>query len=210
MIGIFGGTFDPVHYGHLETIQFVRKTLNLEHVRLIPLGQAVHRQQPIASAQQRLEMLQAAIAEQEGLVVDEREINRPGGSYTVDTLESIHQDFPGKSLCLVIGSDAFKEFETWKAPEKILSLANLAVMQRPDNEINDFHSDFIADLLKTRQVASSQELHNHNYGKIIFVKVPQIDTSSTMIREKLLNKQPINLLVPASVEKLIRQWHLYQ
>ena len=210
MIGIFGGTFDPVHNGHLETVQYVRQALNLEQVRLIPLGQAVHREQPIASAQQRLEMLRAAIINLDGLVADDTEINRPGGSYSVDTLDALKPEYPGKSLCLIIGSDAFNGFESWKSPGKILSLAHLVVMQRPDNDTFTTPGDFIANLLKTRQVETGEELHRHDNGKILFVKVPQIDISSTMIREKLLKNEPVSQLTPAPVEQLIRHWQLYQ
>ena len=210
MIGIFGGTFDPVHNGHLETIQYVRQSLNLEQVRLIPLGHAVHRQQPIASASQRIEMLNAATINLEGLVVDDREINRPGGSYTVDTLESLRRDFPGKSLCLIIGTDAFNGFETWKTPDKILSLSHLVVMQRPATDKDSIQTEFTKQLLKTRQAETGEELQLNDSGKILFVEVPQIDISSTMIRSKLSEHENINQLLPSAVEQLIRQWQLYQ
>ena len=210
MIGIFGGTFDPVHNGHLETIQYVRQSLKLEQVRLIPLGHAVHRQQPIASASQRVEMLNAATINLEGLVVDDREINRPGGSYTVDTLESLRQDFPGKSLCLIIGTDAFNGFETWKTPDKILSLSHLVVMQRPATDKDSVQTEFTKQLLKTRQAETEEELQLNDSGKILFVQVPQIDISSTMIRSMLSQHETINQLLPGAVERLIRQWQLYQ
>lgn len=214
MIGIFGGTFDPVHNGHIQTVLHVLKSLNLEHIRLVPLGQAVHREQPVASSQQRLDLLKAAIQNQNGLVADGREINRPGGSYTIDTLKSLKQEFPDKSLCLIIGSDAFKSFESWKAPEQILSMSHLVVMQRPNIEIDeartDTGSDFVSALLKTRQVYDNQALQQYSHGKILFVEVPQINISSTMIRQKLADKEAVNDLVPASVSQLIKQWHLYQ
>ena len=214
MIGIFGGTFDPVHNGHIETVEHVLTALDLEQVRLVPLRQAVHREQPIATAQQRLDLLKAATESHNKLhnklVVDDCEINRPGGSYTVDTLEAMVQSFPEKKLCLIIGSDAFNGFESWKAPDKILSLSHLAVMQRPDARVIESKNKFIANLLKARQVVSYEELQQYSSGKILFVKVPQINISSTMIREKLARKENINMLVPAEVNQLIQQWQLYQ
>ena len=208
MIGIFGGTFDPVHYGHLKTVLFVQQQLQLDQVRLIPLGQAVHREQPVATASQRLEMLYAATVDYPGLVVDAREIKRPGGSYTVDTLKSVKQDFPDETLCLITGSDAFAGFPGWHLPETILTLAHLVVMQRPDSTpLND---PVIRQLLDERQAKSVKQLADSAAGSILYIQVPQLDISSTDIRNRLQSDQPVSSMLPLPVYELISHWGLYR
>ncbi len=208
MIGIFGGTFDPVHYGHLKTVKHVRQQLELEQVRLVPLGQAVHREQPVATAEQRLEMLKAATDISTGMVVDDREINRPGGSYSVDTLHSLKQDFPDKTFCLIIGSDAFAGFPDWHQPDTILTLAHIVVMQRPETVFSS--SVEIEQLLKKHAAKEKTALHSREAGYILFQSVPQLDISSTQIRQLIGNGQPVDELLPQAVNKLIRQWQLYR
>lgn len=208
MIGIFGGTFDPVHYGHLKTVLFVQRQLGLEQVRLIPLGQAVHREQPAASASQRLEMLYAATADYPQLIVDDREIRRSGGSYTVDTLSSIKQELPGETLCLIIGSDAFAHFLNWHKPEAIMTLSHVVVMQRPDSQ--PLTNPAIQKLLDERQIASAEQLKDSVAGKIMHIQVPQLDISSTGIRDRLQSDLTISNLLPLAVYELITHWKLYK
>ncbi len=207
MIGIFGGTFDPVHYGHLKTVIYVQEALQLEQVRLVPLGMAVHREQPVASSSQRLEMLYAATSDQPNLVVDDRETKRPGGSYTVDTLKSLKQEFPGKTLCLIIGSDAFCGFHNWHQPGTILTLAHLIVMQRP-NAVLQMATES-QKLLNGHFVKTIAQLNQKQAGSILIQQVPQLDISSTEIRQRLQQGQPVNNMIPLSVYELIRQRGLY-
>jgi len=207
MIGIFGGTFDPVHYGHLKTVQHVQRALSLQRVHLVPLGQAVHREQPVASARQRLAMLQAAASGNPYLYVDDREIKRVGGSYSVDTLESIKRQQPDKTLCLIIGNDALRFFPDWHQPEKIMTLAHIVVMHRPD-------SHFTADkamtaLLEKHQVFAKSALDSRSAGYIFFQDVPQLNISSSGIRKRRQENLSLDGLVPESVYQLIRQWNLY-
>lgn len=108
MIGILGGTFDPIHYGHLRTALDVQQALLLDEIRFIPCGEPAHRNKPMAEPLQRLAMVRAAIAGQDKFVADDREIRREGPSYMVDTLASLKKDFNDKSLCLILGSDAWK------------------------------------------------------------------------------------------------------
>lgn len=208
MIGIFGGTFDPVHYGHLKTVLFVQQQLGLQQIRLIPLGQAVHREQPAATASQRLEMLYAATADYPQLVIDDREIKRPGGSYTVDTLSSIKQELPDEALCLIIGSDAFAHFLDWHKPETIMTLAHIIVMQRPDSQ--PLTNPAIQKLLDQRQITSAEQLKESVAGKILPIQVPQLDISSTGIRDRLQSDLTISHLLPLPVYELITHWKLYK
>lgn len=208
MIGIFGGTFDPVHFGHIKTAGHVLKALNLEQIRMIPLGHAVHRNQPIASPEQRLEMLKAAIEDIDGLVADDREIRRGGGSYTFDTLESVHEEMPDKTLCLITGTDAFNEFTRWFKPQEILQLAHIIVMQRPDSEISDEAE--LQQLMSHHLADDVPELKKHTAGKILLLPVPQLPISSTQVRHHVEHQLPLEGLLPASVIGKIRQWQLYR
>ncbi|NCA87579.1 MAG: nicotinate (nicotinamide) nucleotide adenylyltransferase [Gammaproteobacteria bacterium] len=132
MIGVLGGTFDPVHFGHLRPALEVRQALGLEELRLIPLRQAVHRSQPQASPEQRLAMLRLAVQGAEGLRVDDRELRRGGESYTHDTLVDLRGELgPAVGLGLLVGADAFRGFLSWHRPDDILALAHLIVMRRP-------------------------------------------------------------------------------
>ena len=208
MIGIFGGTFDPIHHGHLKTVQHVKDQLQLEQVRLVPLGQAVHRQQPEATTAERLEMLQAALTEYTDLLADDREIRRSGGSYTVDTLASLHEDFPDKTFCLITGVDAINHFAKWHKPEKILTLANIVVMHRPDESLSD--NPQLQALLQNRLCADINEFSQNRTGQVMLLDVPQIRISSTQIRQRLKEHQDIEDLVPSEVAKLITQKQLYR
>lgn len=208
MIGIFGGTFDPVHYGHLKTVCHVQQQLKLETIKLIPLGHAVHRNQPVASPAQRLAMLQAAVKDIPGLEVDDREIQRGGGSYTYDTLESLQQQSPAESFCLITGTDAFNGFTGWFKPGGILKLAHIIVMQRPDAQISD--DDQLQQILAHHLSDNAADLHKQPAGRIVYLQVPQLDISSTMVRRKLHNAEAVDDLLPGAVAEKIQQWHLYQ
>src|SRR5438309_11059395 len=119
IIGLLGGTFDPVHYGHLRLADDVRKGLALSELRLIPAGEPPHRQVPVASAAHRLAMTRLGCEEFAGLVADGREVNRDGPSFTVTTLESLREESPGRPLALVIGSDAFSALDKWHHWERL-------------------------------------------------------------------------------------------
>src|SRR5947207_1778884 len=118
-IGILGGTFDPIHYGHLRAAAEVRDQLRLDEVHLIPASVPPHRPPPVASAEARLAMTVLACAEFPGLVVDDREILRPGPSYTVQTLQEMHDENPGRPLAMIIGSDAFCGVAGWRRWEQL-------------------------------------------------------------------------------------------
>lgn len=208
MIGIFGGTFDPVHNGHLQTVLHVQQHLGLEKVHLIPLGQAVHRQQPEASSEQRLQMLQAATENHPELIIDDREIRREGGSYTYHTLRSIKAEHPQQTLCLITGSDAFSHFAGWYMPEQILQMAHLIVMRRPDEQVIPNAS--LQQILDKHLTDNIDSLQQNRQGRIIFLDVPQIPISSTLIRENLAADKSIDNLLPLSVQTLIADWQLYR
>ncbi|MCM8857598.1 MAG: nicotinate-nucleotide adenylyltransferase [Candidatus Thiodiazotropha sp.] len=208
MIGIFGGTFDPIHIGHLRTALDVMQAVELEEVRFIPLHGAVHRDQPEVSARLRLQMVQAAIQEQEGFVVDDRELQRSGDSYSIDTLASLRRQWPERTLCLLMGMDAFNGFADWRRPNEILGLAHLIVMQRPGQE--NPSEPRVREILKSRQCFSHAQLHKQVNGAILMQTVTQLDISATRIRAMLADGQTPRYLLPDAVLQLIEDNQLYR
>ncbi len=205
MIGIFGGTFDPVHYGHLRSALEVKEIFGLTEVRLIPSAQPPHREQPAATALMRLHMLELAIKDQPGLVIDTRELNRQGPSYMVDTLRSLRQELTNETLLLFIGSDAFNQLKTWHQWPYLFTFAHIVVMTRPGFSIQN-----LDDFFKSRLATGITELANNGAGKLYFQQVTQLDISATAIRNKIAEQQNPGFLLPDNVIAYIRQHKLYQ
>lgn len=207
MLGIFGGTFDPIHYGHLRVALEVQENLELESIIFIPLSIAVHRPQPIATAPQRLAMLQAAIAEQPGFLIDDAELNRTVPSYTLYTIIELQRKWPHVGLNLLIGYDAFQCFLNWKQPLEILNLVNLVVMQRPGIAMLSINEN-LNNLLNQRLCKSPQQLINST-GRIFMQPVTQLDISSSFIRTQLATNKRVRFLVPDAVLNIIQKHKLY-
>jgi len=205
-IGVLGGTFDPVHFGHLRPALDVAEQLNLDHVRLIPCSVPPHRAQPQATVQQRLTMLQLAIKNNSQFVVDDREIQREGPSYTVDTLKSLRDEFPETALYLILGTDAFLGLQTWHQWEQIIALAHIVVMQRPDEKL-DISEEFKQWYQKHLVKADKQ---TELAGSIWPVNVMQLAISATFIRQQITAGSSAQFLLPDSVISLIEMLGLYQ
>jgi nicotinate-nucleotide adenylyltransferase len=205
MIGIFGGTFDPVHYGHLRSALEVKEIFGLTEVRLILNAQPPHREQPAASALMRLEMLELAIENQPGFIIDTRELNRQGVSYMVDTLKSLRQEFKTEPLLLFIGSDAFNQLKAWHQWQHLFDAAHIVVMTRPGFEIQNLDAFF-----KARLATGITELAHTVAGKLYFQQVTQLDISATAIRNMIAEQQNPGFLLPDTVIAYIRQHKLYQ
>jgi len=209
MIGIFGGTFDPIHYGHLRAALDVHQSLGLSELRFLPLNVAVHREQPHASAPQRLAMLRAAIAGEPGLRVDERELRRPGRSYTVDTLTSLRRELgDALPLCLLVGGDAFNGFFDWHRPHDILALAHVVVMQRPGAQRQ--RDPVLRAEVERRRAMQTAELAQAAAGHIWFEPVTQLDISSTRIRRMLAAGRSPRFLLPDAVLAIARREACYR
>ena len=207
MIGILGGTFDPIHHGHLRIALDAIEGLALSEVRLIPLAQAVHREQPVANTQQRLEMLQLAIRNHPLYTLDDREIRRGGPSYMIDTLASLKEDLPGEALCLLLGSDAFNGLMRWRDPEGILRLANLAVLQRPGYQLPQ--DDALRQLTRRHQAATT-DLNHHAAGGIAFLDVTQLEIAASDIRKRVRAGRDPAWLMPQAVIDYIATQGLYR
>ncbi len=208
MIGILGGTFDPIHFGHLRTALDVQQCLSLDEVRFIPCGEPAHRSKPIAEPLQRLAMVRAAIAGQEKFTVDDREIRRDGPSYMVDTLTSLKQDFKDQSLCLILGTDAFNGLAQWYQWESIFELANIVVMRRADVDGKAIINKQLFKLIKHR-LLDVDDLKRKDNGGISFVPVTQLEISATVIRQQWQQCNEIQFFLPDSVLTLIQQQNIY-
>lgn len=205
MIGIFGGTFDPVHYGHLRSALELKELFALEQMRLIPCAQPVHRDNPMANAKQRLAMLQLAMANQTDLIVDAQELQRAGGSYTFDTLTALRGDYPNIPLLLFIGSDAFNDLTTWYRWQELFDLAHIVVITRPNAELNTLSDFFKARLTNDRQILKKQLS-----GHLFFQQITQLAISATAIRGMITAQQNPRFLLPDAVIDYIMQHQLYQ
>ena len=208
MIGIFGGTFDPVHYGHLRPLLEVKQILALDEVHLIPSYMPPHRDQPGASAEQRLAMLQLAVADTPGFVIDQRELLRGGRSYTVDTLQSLRDEVGTSPMSLIVGMDAFIALDSWHQWQRLNQLAHIVVMQRPGALLPK--SGAVAELVEQAQALDVEELRQQPAGKIFFQSVTQLDISASDIREQVAHGRDIRFLLPDSVRHYIKTEGLYK
>ena len=193
-IGVCGGSFDPVHLGHLRTALEVRLKLGLEQLRFIPAGNPPHKEGPRVSAADRVNMLELAIADCPGVVVDQREIQRQDPSYTIDTLLELQQELPQAHLTLIIGTDQFNVFDTWHRWQDLLTIAQIAVMERPGEALSEFASDL---------------LQSETASKITLCSVTQLDISSTRIRNDWRAGTDIRFLIPYAVRQYIIEHELY-
>lgn len=200
-LGIFGGTFDPVHYGHLRPIRELRRQFPALDVRYIPLNAPPHRPPPLASAAQRLHMLRLAQMEFPEIEIDTRELERPGLSYTVDTLESLRTE-AGTALWVIIGADALLGLAQWHRFEDIMALAHIVVLHRPGS------AQFMPAWAGKRVPASAAEL-NRGAGGVWPVAVTPQPISATTIRERIERGQAAGDLLPRAVWQYIQEQQLY-
>lgn len=192
--GVFGGTFDPIHYGHLRTALEVHQQLHLNTTRFIPCGVPPHRALPEATAQQRLSMVRLAVATQPAFMVDERETNRPGPAYMVDTLTELRRELADTPLVLILGQDAFQQLHTWKNWQQIPQLAHLAIMARPHG--SQPVNSVLQALLAARESADIGALQQQPAGLIFRCPVSQLDISASGIRDILKNSKTGRCLLP--------------
>jgi nicotinate-nucleotide adenylyltransferase len=205
LICLFGGTFDPVHLGHLHAAEAVCDALGVSEVRLVLSARPSHRERTSASMEHRWAMLQLACAGHPRLVPDDREMRRSRPSYTVDTLEELHHEQPGVPLWWVIGSDAFALLPSWHRWERVLELASLIVLKRPGHPLE--LDPVLEALLERCRVESVVDVRA---GGILILSRPMEDVAARDIRAALAAGKPVGHLLPEPVANYISRHHLYQ
>lgn len=203
-IGILGGTFDPIHYGHLRPAQEALQKLALAEVRFIPAGQPPHRPPPVATAEQRLAMVELAVRGLPGFRADDRELRRGGPSYTVRTLESLRAERGAEPLCLLIGMDQFRGFESWHRWQDIPALAHIVVLSRPGAV-----SGILPAWARGRVAEDVAAVQQTAAGRLVFLAVSPQDISATRIRTALAQGDSVAGMLPDAVLEYIRVNHIY-
>jgi nicotinate-nucleotide adenylyltransferase len=211
-VGVFGGSFDPVHYGHLRSAEEVREALELDRVELVPAHQPPHKpDRRLAEDHHRLAMVELAIADNPSFRACALEIERAGVSYSVDTLEALHAREPAAQLHFILGIDAFRDIHTWKEVERIFEIASVVVTSRPP---------LPADASLAHLPVAAREAfcydphtlsHRHRSGTSLrFLPITGIDVSATAIRERVRLGRSIRYLVPPAVERYVEAHQLYR
>jgi nicotinate-nucleotide adenylyltransferase len=206
-IGLFGGTFDPIHYAHLRTAFELLQALKLGQVRFLPAGNPPHRLDPLAPSDLRLQMVRAAVAGQPGFTVDDREIRRSGVSYSIDTLTELRHEYPERSLCLLLGMDAFLGVPTWHRWSEIFQLCHVVVAHRPGWKAPI--TGPLGEVMVDRGTGSVRDLHSSPAGRIYVRAVTQLEIASTDLRALIMSGQDLRYLVPEPVRDLIARSGCY-
>jgi len=207
-IGVFGGTFDPIHYGHLRTAFEMLQALRFHEVRFIPCGDPPHRSTTFADASLRKRMVDAAIAGQDGFASDDRELRRGGPSYSIDTLVELRGEFPDRSLGLIVGMDAFLGLPQWRRWDEILDFAHIIVAHRPGWRAPDIGP--LGDLISERGTHRVDDLHEAIHGCIHIHAVTQLEIASTEIRDLVAAGRDPRFLMPDKVRDVIKDSKVYE
>jgi nicotinate-nucleotide adenylyltransferase len=206
-IGILGGTFDPIHLGHLRLAIEIHDALDLARVHVIPCYRPVHRKLPVASPEQRLAMVTCAVHDEPSLFVDDREIRRKNPSYMIDTVLDIRKEMPDTPLCLLVGIDAFLGFTSWHRWQEILEEVHIVVAHRPQYQLPD--TGMTADLLKERLRQDPSYIHQYKAGKILLRPITQLEISASDIRKQIAMGRNPRYLLPDRVYDYLQQHGTY-
>ena len=198
MIGIYGGSFDPVHLGHLKTATSLKTELHLDHLFLLPCCEPVHKVGLKYSSNDRLKMLNLAVDNFSTLEIDSREISRGGGSYMIDTLRELKRIYKDEPICLIIGMDSYLKIKTWKDWQEFSQLVHLVILQRQGFGLID---SSLGSFQTTREV---QQLKLESNGLLYFSNCPKINISSSDIRSRIAANQNLNDFLPKSVISYLR------
>ena len=205
-IGLLGGTFDPVHVGHLALGRAACEAFRLDELRLIPTGRSWQKESAGASGAQRLEMARLAIKGLEGWQVDDRELRRAGATYTVETLRELRAELgPEPALVLILGSDQLRNLATWHGYRELLDHAHIAATQRGPHRLSDFEPR-VESLLDEH---GREALPDAASGAIVFFRMPPVPVSATGLRAALARGERPSELLPAGVLDYIDRYHLY-
>jgi len=212
-IGLFGGTFDPIHWGHLRSAEEVREAFSLDRVLFIPASEPpLKKKKPASTPRERLQMVRLAIAKNRGFGLSGVELSRPGKSYTIDTLRYFKQTQSSKnSFFFILGLDAFREIGSWKEFREIFPLCHLIVTSRPGSEGAMSLKNMPVAVRKLFCYDRAKKVYRHNSGTFLyFFKLTEIAISASEIRHRLREGKSIRYLVPPEVESYIKRKRLYQ
>lgn len=207
MIGIFGGTFDPVHRGHLALAETASEKIGLQQVIFIPLGVPPHRSQPQASAELRVSMLHKALEPYASFELNTLEVEKTSPSWTVETLEHFSRSMPTETLCLLLGSDAFKPINTWYQWQTLIEYCHIAVVSRKGDQLA--LEDEVADFLAENRVDAIVDKPAQSRGSLLWIEADLPEISSTQVRQRAVSGQSLNKYVPRSVAAVIKQNGIY-
>jgi nicotinate-nucleotide adenylyltransferase len=197
-IGLMGGTFDPIHLGHLRAAENAREALGLDEVAFVPAGSPPHRRGPLSPALDRYAMVCLATAAHPAFVASDLELRRQGPSYTADTVKALREERPRDSVVLIVGSDTFPEMTSWREPESLFALCSVAVVPRPGES---------GEPPRASQPAPD---HLPSSVGVAFLEQPSLPVSGTEIRRRVREGRSIRYLVPEAVAEYIRKRGLYR
>lgn len=197
-LGIMGGTFDPIHYGHLIAAEYARHEFNLEQVIFMPASRPPHKEiEQVLDSTHRYEMVNRAVKGNPAFAISDLEMKRRGNSYTIDTIRHFLEQYPGTTIFFIMGADSLLAIDTWKDYETLAQLCHLIVVTRPGYVIDDDEP-----VLKKLPAALWDHIH--------FLPIPGLDISSSDIRERVVTGRPIKYLLPLDVEQYIVDKGLYR
>lgn len=208
-LGIFGGTFDPIHLGHIQIAHKVQEALSLQQIKLIPCNQNILRTSTRATSKDRLAMARIAIQKYAEISVDDREIRRGGVTYSIDTVKSLKTEFPDSPLCLIMALDTLAYFLAWKDWQQILQLANLVVTNRPSTP--SIKAQTVIKELQPHVTESPKDLYQTPHGKILMLEIDDLlPISATQIRAAISKGQSAAEWLDPDVWNYIQTHNLYR
>ncbi len=206
-LGIFGGSFDPVHLGHITTLLEIKKSHNFDEIIFIPTFITNSTKKIVATPEQRIKMLDISL-DKHNLKIDLREIQRKGTSYTVDTLRSLRQEFSKADLVLILGSDAFHTLSAWREYKQILDFCNIIILKRDGHPFDDLVKS-TPKFLSEKITKDVTVFDSKRYGNILYEDAMEIKISSSMVREKLKNNQSVEGLVDKDLQEWLALHKIY-
>jgi nicotinate-nucleotide adenylyltransferase len=207
-IGFLGGTFDPIHFGHLRPAIEIQETIGLKALYFMPNYIAPHKSTSFATPQQRFDMVKLAIQATPRFYVDTQELLRETPNYTIDTLKHLRQEYPNTPLCFIMGMDSLIQFDSWYQYQNILNYCHIIVSHRPG--WSPQFNEVVNQLLQQHQIHDPRILHQQLSGSIYFQKTTQLDISSSEIRELIASNKSIDFLTPQAVCSYIKEQGCYK
>lgn len=207
-IGILGGTFDPIHYGHIKLALEAQQQLKLDQIRLIPVNIPPHRESPVANSVHRQAMIELAIKDKKTFYLDRRELESEEISYSINTLKSLREEYAEDSLCLILGRDAFNKIDSWKDWQELLHYAHIIVANRPNESPHKISTE-LQTWIEKYQTTDQSQIQNNLSGQIYSINIPMLDISSSMIRQLYSEHKSVENLLPKSIQTYIKDNHLY-